>query len=73
MYSNADGKIINAIKKNNHFKNAKKIIDKQYKEVKAFINSTNCMNIDILGYQGEEQTNVCKKCTCCARNRRGKR
>ena len=73
MYSNTDGKIVNAIKKNNHFKNAKKIIDKQYKEVKAFINSTNCMNIDVLDYQGQKENNVCKKCTCCARNRRGNR
>ena len=73
MYSNTDGKIVNAIKKNNHFKNAKKIIDKQYKEVKAFINSTNCINIDVLDYQGQKENNVCKKCTCCARNRRGNR
>ena len=73
MYNKSDDEIVNALKKNNQFKDAKKIINKQYKEVKAFINSTNCMNIDILEYQGEEQTNVCKKCTCCARNRRGKR
>ncbi|HIV63094.1 MAG TPA: RecQ family ATP-dependent DNA helicase [Candidatus Butyricicoccus avistercoris] len=73
MYNKSDDEIVNALKKNNQFKDSKKIINKQYKEVKAFINSTNCMNIDILEYQGEEQTNVCKKCTCCARNRRGKR
>ncbi len=73
MYNKSDDEIVKALKKNNQFKDAKKIINKQYKEVKAFINSTNCMNIDILEYQGEEQTNVCKKCTCCARNRRDKR
>ena len=73
MYNKSDDEIVNALKNNNQFKDAKKIISKQYKDVKAFINSTNCMNIDILEYQGEEQINVCKKCTCCARNRRGDR
>ena len=50
-------------------KSAKTIKTKR-KQVHDFIHSDNCMVSDILEYQGQNETKICKRCTVCARKRR---
>lgn len=65
-----DDKIVRSFEKRAAPKEAAEVIADNYMEIRAFIDSKNCMVQDILAYQGQREATTCKRCTNCARNRR---
>ena len=49
---------------------AAEFMEQNYSDIKAFINSDNCMVQEVLAYQGQREEKTCKCCTNCAKNRR---
>ena len=47
-----------------------KVIKAKLSQVHDFIHSDSCMVCDILEYQGQHETKICKRCTVCAQKRR---
>lgn len=64
-----DAKIVKSFAKR-AAKGATAMIVENYTEMRAFIDSKNCMVQDILAYQGQVEDKSCKCCTVCARKRR---
>ncbi len=50
---------------------AAKVLKENYRQMREFIDSTECMAKDILAIQGQTSETSCKRCTNCAKNRRG--
>ena len=50
---------------------AANILKEHWTQMEAFLQSDACMANDILRYQGQDAEKTCKRCTNCARNRRG--
>lgn len=68
-----DEKIVESFRKraNKTSEQAKKLLTQNYSEMRAFLQSSNCMVQDILQYQGQMEEKSCKCCTNCAKHRRG--
>ena len=50
---------------------AANILKEHWTQMEVFLESDTCMANDVLRYQGQEAEKTCKRCTNCARNRRG--
>jgi len=50
---------------------AEKKKKKSFQQISEFVDSTNCMMQDVLFYQGQEKEKFCKRCTNCAKKKRG--
>ncbi|MBS6641770.1 MAG: ATP-dependent DNA helicase RecQ [Clostridiaceae bacterium] len=50
---------------------AANILKEHWAQMEVFLESDTCMANDVLRYQGQEAEKTCKRCTNCARNRRG--
>ena len=71
-YNDDDKKITaSLIKKFAQKSKAEISMRKNYQQISEFIDSTNCMMRDVLFYQGQEEEKSCKRCTNCAKKRRG--
>jgi len=68
-----DRKIFNSFYKKEKMKSkqAAAVLKENYNLMQKFVSSTECMVTDILHFQGQKVSKSCKKCTNCARNRRG--
>lgn len=68
-----DSKIVKSIisKAKKQSGKAANVLKEQWKQMEAFLQSDACMANDVLRYQGQEEEKTCKRCTNCARNRRG--
>ena len=50
---------------------AANILKEHWSQMEVFLESDTCMANDVLRYQGQEEEKSCKRCTNCARRRRG--
>lgn len=50
---------------------AANILKEHWKQMETFLQSDACMANEVLRYQGQEAEKTCKRCTNCARSRRG--
>ena len=68
-----DGRIVKSFlkKADKTSKQAKQLLMQNYGEMRAFLESEDCLVQDVLRYQGQTEEKSCKCCTNCAKHRRG--
>lgn len=68
-----DRKIVKSMisKAKKQSRKAGNILKEHWAQMEAFLQSDACMANDVLRYQGPEAEKTCKRCTNCARRRRG--
>lgn len=69
-----DSKIVKSIisKAKKQSGKAANVLKEQWKQMEAFLQSDACMANDVLRYQGQDVEKTCKRCTNCAKKRRGR-
>ena len=69
-----DEKIVRSLRKKaaQTSKQAADTIKARYEQMQDFLSDTGCMRNAVLRYQGQDEKSICKCCTNCARERKGR-
>lgn len=69
-----DEKIVRSLRKKaaQTSKQAADTIKAHYEQMQDFLSDTGCMRNAVLRYQGQDEKSICKCCTNCARERKGR-